>query len=175
MKLLRRQFLHLAAGAATLPAGSRIAISKNTMGRLAVFLAALLCGGMQEIYTAAAQEWPTRPVTMIVTYPAGGTGDTLGRILAAGLSNVLGQQVIVENIGGAGGETGIARVVKAAPDGYHFALGDVGPSALSQTLHKKMPYDSNADLTPVALIATIPNVLISRRDLPVTNLQEFAA
>jgi tripartite-type tricarboxylate transporter receptor subunit TctC len=125
--------------------------------------------------SAKAQEWPTRPVTMVVTYAPGGTGDTMGRILAARLSELLSQQVIIENIGGAGGMTGVNRVAKAAPDGYQFALGDVGPIAQSQTLHKSPPYNSATDLSAVALIATLPSVLVTRKDLPAINVQEFIA
>jgi tripartite-type tricarboxylate transporter receptor subunit TctC len=125
--------------------------------------------------SAKAQEWPTRPVTMVVTYAPGGTGDTMGRILAARLSELLSQQVIIENIGGAGGMTGVNRVVKAAPDGYQFALGDVGPIAQSQSLHKNPAYNSATDLSAVVLIATLPSVLVTRKGLPVSNLQEFIA
>jgi hypothetical protein len=87
--------------------------------------------------TAYAQVWPTRPVTMVIPFAAGGPMDTVGRILAPRLRELLRQQVIIENIGGAGGMTGSARVAKAAPDGYQFVLGNVGTHAVSQTLYKK--------------------------------------
>src|SRR6186713_1339982 len=91
--------------------------------------------------TASAQDWPTRPITMIVPYAAGGPVDTVGRIMAQGLSDALGQQVVIENIGGAGGMTGANRVAKAAPDGYQFVLGSVGTHAQNQWLYKRPAYD----------------------------------
>ena len=89
---------------------------------------------------AAAQNWPTRPVTMVVTYAPGGSTDIVGRIFATRLSEILGQQVIVENIGGAGGMAGASRVAKAPPDGYQFVLGNVGTHAQNQTLYKNPLY-----------------------------------
>jgi tripartite-type tricarboxylate transporter receptor subunit TctC len=89
-----------------------------------------------------AQSWPTRPVTMVVPFAAGSASDTVGRILAARLSEIFGQQVIVENVGGAGGMTGAARVAKAAPGGYQFVLGGVDTFAQNQTLYKKPLYNS---------------------------------
>jgi tripartite-type tricarboxylate transporter receptor subunit TctC len=83
---------------------------------------------------AAAQEWPTRPVTLVVPFAVGGTGDTIARILSSRMGEILGQSVIVENIGGAGGTTGSSRVAKAAPDGYQFVLGDNGTFAINQTV-----------------------------------------
>src|SRR5438477_10442350 len=85
---------------------------------------------------AAAQDWPRRPVTMVVAFPAGGSDDILGRIVAARLSEILGQKVDVENVGGAGGMTGTSRVAKAAPDGYQIALGTSATHAVSQVVRK---------------------------------------
>jgi tripartite-type tricarboxylate transporter receptor subunit TctC len=112
---------------------------------------------------------------MVVPYAAGGTADPIGRVLAAGLSQALGQQVIVENVGGAGGMAGTNRVARAAPDGYQFVFGTAGAFAHSQTLHKHPPYSTLNDFAPVALVAEQPIVLAVRRDLPVSNLQEFIA
>src|SRR6187399_3762337 len=95
--------------------------------------------------TASAQSWPTRPVTLVVPFAAGSSSDTAGRVLAVGLSEALGQQVIIENVGGGGGMTGTARVAKAAPDGYQFGLGNVGTHAVSQSLSKNPPYNVAAD------------------------------
>jgi tripartite-type tricarboxylate transporter receptor subunit TctC len=122
---------------------------------------------------AAAQSWPTRPITMVVPLAAGGSGDVLGRILASRLSELLGQQVIVENVGGAGGMMGASRVAKAAPDGYQFVQGGIGTHAASQTLYEKPLYNAATDFAPVALNAEQPIVLIARRDYPANNLQEF--
>src|SRR5437016_4459202 len=124
---------------------------------------------------AAAQDWPSRPVTMVVPFAAGGPMDTVGRILAVRLGEVLGQQVVVENVGGAGGMTGAARVAKATPDGYQFVLGNIGTHAHSQTLYKNPLYNAAADFSPVVLIAELPQVLIARKDLPARNLQDFIA
>ena len=124
---------------------------------------------------AAAQDWPTRTVTMVVPFAAGGPIDTLARLLQQHLAEVLRQQVVVENVSGAGGMTGSARVAQAAPDGYQFVLGSVGTHAHNQSLYKKPLYNSQADFAPVALIAEVPLVLITRKDLSPNNLQEFIA
>lgn len=124
---------------------------------------------------AYAEDWPARPLTMVVPFAAGSASDTVGRILAAGLATPLGQQVIVENVGGAGGMTGTARVANAAPDGYQFSLGSVDTMAINQTLYKKPLYHSDTDFAPVGLVIEQPIILIVRADLPVTTLQEFVA
>jgi len=122
---------------------------------------------------AAAQVWPARPVTMVVPLAAGSGIDVLGRIFAPRLSELLGQQVIVENVSGAGGMTGASRVAKAAPDGYQFVLGGTGTHAHSQTLFRNPLYNAATDFAPVVLIAEQPIVLIARKDMPVSNLREF--
>jgi tripartite-type tricarboxylate transporter receptor subunit TctC len=124
---------------------------------------------------AAAQDWPARPLTLVVSFAAGGGADVMGRILAARLSELLGQQVIVENVAGAGGMTGTARVARAAPDGYQLALGSVGTHAYNQTLYKKPLYNAATDFAPVALIAETPQVLVARKDLPADDLKGFIA
>jgi tripartite-type tricarboxylate transporter receptor subunit TctC len=124
---------------------------------------------------AAAQDWPTRPVTMVVPFPAGGPSDVFARILAPRLSELLGQQVIVENVGGAGGMLGVQRVARAAPDGYQFVLGDIGTFAQNQTLYKKPLYNAVTDFAPVMLIAENPMVLVARRDLPADDVPQFIA
>ena len=124
---------------------------------------------------ALAEAYPARPMTMIIPFAAGGPTDVLGRVMAQRMGEVLGQQVIVENVGGAGGMTGSKRVADAAPDGYTFVLGTVGTHAQSQTMYKKPIYHAATDFAPVALIAEVPIVLITRKDLPVNNLQEFIA
>ncbi|MGH8735339.1 MAG: Bug family tripartite tricarboxylate transporter substrate binding protein, partial [Burkholderiales bacterium] len=112
---------------------------------------------------------------MIIPFAAGGPTDVLGRVLAQRMSEILGQQIIVENVGGAGGMTGSKRVADAAPDGYTFVLGTVGTHAQSQTMYKKPLYHAATDFTPVALIAEVPIVLITRKDLPVNDLKAFIA
>jgi tripartite-type tricarboxylate transporter receptor subunit TctC len=122
-----------------------------------------------------AQPWPTRPVTMVVPFSAGGPADALGRILAPRLSEELGQSVIIENIGAGGGLVGTARVAKAAPDGSTFVYGNVATHAQSQALYRKQLYNAVGDFTPVILTSQASTILSVRKDLPVGNLREFIA
>jgi tripartite-type tricarboxylate transporter receptor subunit TctC len=122
---------------------------------------------------ADAQKFPDRSMTMVVPFAAGGPTDILGRVAAGRMSEVLGQQVVVENVTGAGGMTGSARVARSDPDGYQFVLGTVGSAAQGQTLYKHPLYNTVTDFTPVILIAEVPLVLITRKDLPVNNFKEF--
>jgi len=124
---------------------------------------------------AVAQEWPSRPVTLVVPFAAGGPIDTIGRILATRLAELLGQQVIVENVGGAGGMTGTARVAKATPDGYQVVLGNVGTHAGNQTLYRHPLYNAATDFAPVILVVELPLVLVARKDLPADDLPGFLA
>jgi tripartite-type tricarboxylate transporter receptor subunit TctC len=124
---------------------------------------------------AMAQNWPTRPVTMVVPYAAGGATDIVARLLSVRLTEVLGQQVIIENIGGAGGMTGASRVAKATPDGYQFLLGNVGTQAHSQTLYKRPLYNAATDFAPVALLVDLPMVMVARMNFPADNLKDFIA
>ena len=124
---------------------------------------------------AHAQKFPDRPMTMIIPFAAGGPTDVLGRVIAGRMSEVLGQNVVVENVGGAGGMTGSARVANAPPDGYMFVLGTVGTHAQGQTLYKQPLYNAATDFTPVILIAEVPLVLETRKDLPVQDFKEFVA
>ena len=122
---------------------------------------------------ADAQDYPNRPITMVIPFAAGGPTDVLGRVVAARMSEILGQQVVVENIGGAGGMTGANRVKTAAPDGYQILLGTVGTQAQVQNLSKKPLYDAAKDFQPVALLGEVPLVLIVKKDLPVKDIKEF--
>lgn len=124
---------------------------------------------------AAAQDFPTRPMTMIIPFAPGGPTDLLGRVIAQRMGEILGQNVIVENVAGAGGTNGSRRTAEAKPDGYTFQIGTVGTHAQSQTLYAHPAYNAATDFTPVALIAELPIVLIARKDLPVNNLKEFVA
>jgi len=125
---------------------------------------------------AFAQDWPTRPVTMIVPYAAGGPVDTVGRIMAAGLSEALGQQVIVENVGGAGGMTGANRVAKGTPDGYTFLLGGHATLTLVPAINgRKTLYDPVGDFTHVIAFADSARILLARKDFPANTLAEFVA
>jgi tripartite-type tricarboxylate transporter receptor subunit TctC len=124
---------------------------------------------------ATAQNYPARPINMIIPFAAGGPTDVLGRVMAQRMSEVLGQQVVVENVGGAGGMTGSKRVADAAADGYSFVLATVGTHAQGQTLYKRPLYSSVNDFTPVALVAEVPIILTVRKDLPVSDFKQFVA
>jgi tripartite-type tricarboxylate transporter receptor subunit TctC len=124
---------------------------------------------------AAAQDWPSRPVTMVVPFAPGGVYDTLGRVFAAALSPRLGQQVVVENVPGAGGMTGATRVARAEPDGYQLLFGGESPNTQAQLMHKAPPYDGARDFTPVALVAEQPLILTVRNGIPGGTLRDFVA
>jgi tripartite-type tricarboxylate transporter receptor subunit TctC len=135
----------------------------------AAALAALVCSPV------VAQDWPARPVTMVVPFAAGGPIDTLARVLQPTLAETLGQQIIVEHAPGGGGTVGALRVSQAAADSHTFVLGSIGTHAISQSLHKKPSYNAAADFQPVSLVADAPLMLLVRKDLPAKNLQEFIA
>jgi tripartite-type tricarboxylate transporter receptor subunit TctC len=141
------------------------------MTRAITILAALFAATV----SASAQGWPTRPVTMVIPLAAGGGSDGLVRIFTPRLSELLGQSVVIENVGGAGGMIGAARVAKAPPDGYQILLGTSGTQAVNQSIYAKPLYDAATDFTPVALIFEVPQVLITKKDLPPNNLPEFIA
>jgi tripartite-type tricarboxylate transporter receptor subunit TctC len=124
---------------------------------------------------ASAQDWPTRPLTMVVPFAPGGVYDTLGRVYAAALSPRLRQQVVVENVPGAGGMTGATRVARAEPDGYQFLFGGESPNTQVQLMHKAPPYDGARDFSPVALVAEQPLILTVRSGIPAATLHDFVA
>ncbi|HEX2216399.1 MAG TPA: tripartite tricarboxylate transporter substrate-binding protein [Xanthobacteraceae bacterium] len=122
---------------------------------------------------ANAQSYPTRSVTLIVPFAAGGPADITGRIVAEQFSRLLGQQFVVENVGGAGGTTGTTRAARSNADGYTLALGHMGTHAASVALHPNLAYDPLTDFEPIGLVAEQPMLLVTRRDLPPNNLREF--
>jgi tripartite-type tricarboxylate transporter receptor subunit TctC len=122
---------------------------------------------------AAAQDWPNRPVTLVVPWAAGGPVDTVARIVAARLSELLGQQMVIENVGGAGGMTGTARVAKAAPDGYTILLSGSAVLAQNPLFHKRTLYDPISDFAHAALFSDSARVLIARKDFPADSFKEF--
>jgi tripartite-type tricarboxylate transporter receptor subunit TctC len=124
---------------------------------------------------AQAQDWPTRPITLIVPFSAGGGVDASARLQALVMGEILGQTIVVENVGAAAGTVGTSRVAKATPDGYTMLIGNSGTQVYSQWLYKKRPYDSVADFEPVGIVTESPRVLVARKGLPVNNLQEFIA
>ena len=143
----RRQFLHLAAGAAALPAASRI---------------------------ARAQTYPSRPITIVVGFAAGGATDTIGRMMAERMKSSLGQPVIVENVTGAGGTIAVGRVARAAPDGYTLSLGNNGSHVMAGATYA-LQYDLLNDFEPVALLSTGPFVLVAKKTMPANDLKGLIA
>jgi tripartite-type tricarboxylate transporter receptor subunit TctC len=145
MKLPRRQFLHLAAGAAALPAASRF---------------------------AAAQTYPARPIKLIVAFPAGGPADTMGRLVGQAVSSKIGQSVVIENIGGAGGTIALRMATNASPDGYTLMVHSGGPLCTAALMYK-LDYDPTRLLMPAGTFATDSAVLVTGRSVPAKTLAEF--
>ena len=141
----RRNFLHLAACAAALPVVSRV---------------------------AWAQAYPSRPITMIVPFPAGGPTDTIGRIVAEGMRVSLRQPIIIENVTGAGGTIGVGRVARAVPDGYTLSVGFLGTHVLNGAIYT-LQYDVLKDFEPVALLASNPQLIVAKNATPAKNLNEL--
>jgi tripartite-type tricarboxylate transporter receptor subunit TctC len=147
MIFLRRQFLHLAGCAAALPVLSR---------------------------TAGAQAYPSRPITMVVPFPAGGGTDVIGRLLADRIRVPLGQPIIIENVGGASGSIGVGRAARAAPDGYTIALGSWSTFVANGALYA-LSYDLLNDFNPVSLITTTPYLIVTRKTMPANDLKGLIA
>jgi tripartite-type tricarboxylate transporter receptor subunit TctC len=137
--------------------------------------AAALAGGLLCNGTTLAEDWPTRPVTMIVPYAPGGNIDQAARLFARELSEKLGQQFIIESKGGAGGSIGATMVAKAKPDGYTLLVTANGPSVLNKMLYASLPYDPDTDFTPIALISDVPQVFIVNAKSPVSDLKGLVA
>jgi tripartite-type tricarboxylate transporter receptor subunit TctC len=138
-------------------------------GMQTVLAATLIACGV-----ARAEDWPARPITLVVPYAAGGPTDVVGRLFAQQMSETLGSHVVVENIPGAGGMTGAGRVTRAAPDGYQVLFAGSGNLVYNQILYKNPLFNSITDLTPVGLLTEQSLVLVARKDLPADDLQNFA-
>ena len=121
----------------------------------------------------AADDWPIKPVRYINLFPAGGPTDTLSRIVCQQLTELSGQQFIVENKGGSGGNVGADAIAKSAPDGYTIGLFSIGSHAIAPTLYTKLPFDAGKDFTPISLLWLVPNMLIVRLDLPAKTVPEL--
>jgi len=144
---------------------------RRALGLLALALAAFVAPGPARAQPA---DWPARPVRFILPFPPGGGTDILGRLIAERLSASLGQPVVAENRGGAGGNLGAEAAAKSAPDGYTIVL--VAPSlAISPSLYSRLNYDPVKDFAPVSLVATVPNVMITNPSVPANTLKEFIA
>ncbi|MFN8721979.1 MAG: tripartite tricarboxylate transporter substrate-binding protein [Rhodospirillales bacterium] len=137
-------------------------------------LALGLAGAITISLGAAAQTYPNRPITMVVPFAAGGPTDTVARLIGQSMTQTLGQQVVIENVGGAGGTLGAARVAKATADGYTVLLHHIG-HATSATLYRKLPYDTIGDFEPIGLVTDVPMTIIAKQDLPPNNFQELVA
>lgn len=142
---------------------------RNLTARL-LLLALMIFGACS---TAGAQVYPTRPITIVVPFTAGGPTDVLARILGEQVSRMLGAQIVVENALGGGGSVGTTRVARATPDGYTLVMGNLGTHAAAVGLYKNLPYDPRTDFEPIMLMGTTPMVLVTRRDFPARDLQEF--
>ncbi|HEX9469263.1 MAG TPA: tripartite tricarboxylate transporter substrate binding protein [Bradyrhizobium sp.] len=142
---------------------------RKCLTALAAVAAIMVASGVK------AEDWPTRPLTMVNPFAAGGPNDVVARLFAQRMGEILGQSIVIENVGGAGGMSGADRVAKAPPDGYTFLQGTVGTQAQNQTLFKKPAYNSMTDFAPVALMVEAPLVLVARKDLPVNDMKEFVA
>ena len=137
------------------------------------YAASLLIAGLLFIDPAAAQDYPNRPITLVVPFPAGGGNDALARVVAEKMSKTLGQQVVVENRGGAGGTIGTRAVARAAPDGYTILLSYTGTLAINPSLYPNAGYDPRRDFAPIGLIAYLPSVLVVHPNLPVRTTGEL--
>jgi tripartite-type tricarboxylate transporter receptor subunit TctC len=145
------------------------------MGRRKFVGALAVVAAVWPVTAEAQQDYPSRSVTLVVPFAAGGAFDVVARIIGVRMGELLGQSVVIENVGGAGGILGVKRVIAAEPDGYTVLFGTVGTHAYNQTIYKKRRYDALADFTPVTLFSEQPMVLEGRKDLPANNLAEFTA
>ncbi|MGA9568407.1 MAG: tripartite tricarboxylate transporter substrate-binding protein [Candidatus Korobacteraceae bacterium] len=145
MPIVRRQFLRLAVGVTALPALPRV---------------------------ATAQAFPSRPITFVVPFPAGGPNDAVGRIMAERMRVFLGQPVVVENVAGAAGSIGVGRVARAPPDGYTIAVGQWGTHVINGAIYK-LSYDVLNDFEPIGLVADSPFLIVAKKTLPPKNLMEL--
>ena len=143
------------------------------VSRPTVKLAALLIAAL--VAPAAAQDYPSRPITLIVPYAAGGGNDLMARTAAEKMSRTLGQQIVIENRGGAGGSIATGQIAKAAPDGYTLGLGGTGTLAINPTLYANVGYDPRKDFAPVGLIATSALVICVNPTLPARSISDLIA
>ena len=144
---------------------------RRTFLRLAIAAAALAAAPQ----IAWAQAYPTRPITLIVPFPPGGSTDVGARIVADHMSRTLGQQVIIQNVSGAGGTTGSTRAMRAEPDGYTLLMGQMGTHAASVALYPNLAYKPDEDFAPIGQVASFPFVVATKKDFPANNLKEFIA
>ncbi|PSC06774.1 hypothetical protein SLNSH_02980 [Alsobacter soli] len=141
------------------------------MKSLLIAAAALLATAVPGL----AQDYPTKPITLIVPFAAGGPTDVVARIVGEHMSRTLGQQIVVENVAGAGGTTGTTRTAQAAPDGYTIMMGHMGTHGAAPALYPNLKYDPTKDFEPIGMAAGTPILIVARKDLPPKDLKEFVA
>jgi tripartite-type tricarboxylate transporter receptor subunit TctC len=141
-----------------------------------VFLSsvAAACCGLKPVRSATSGPYPSRPVTMVLPFSAGGPTDALARIITARMQDLLGQSIIIENVTGAAGTIGVGRVARAAPDGYTISVGPMNSHVLTGAIYH-LPFDLRTDFEPVALLASNPSVVVSKKDVPAKDLKELIA
>ena len=139
--------------------------------RLVLLVSVALCAS----HSAFAQAYPARPITVVVPYPAGGPSDVVARIVTERMGHTLGQQLVIENVGGAGGTIGSARVATAAPDGYTLLAGSMGSHVAAPVLTPNLKYEPLRDFAAIGFTAHAPAVILARKDFPAKNITEFIA
>src|SRR3982075_3340619 len=145
----------------------------RTMIRLTGLLAFAVFGLSGMPLVAYAQSYPARSITVVVPFPAGGPSDVVARIVTEHMARTLGQQMVIENVGGAGGTLGSARVATAQPDGYTLLAGSMGSHVAAPVLTPNLKYDSERDFAPIGFTAQSSAVIVARKDFPANNLREF--
>lgn len=151
--------------------GRKVKVGKGIFSLLAVSGIFVSIASTQS--DSGSAQYPLRPVTIVVPFAAGGAFDVLARSIGNGMSILMKQPVVIENVSGAGGTIGAAKIAKATPDGYSVLMGSLGPNAAASALNKDLQYDPRKDFEPIILVATTPMVLEVKKDLPVQNLDEF--
>jgi tripartite-type tricarboxylate transporter receptor subunit TctC len=142
---------------------------------LKVTASVVAAGLIAAVLTAQSDDYPSRAVTVVVPFPAGGPSDVVARIVTEHMGKTLGQKLVIENVGGAGGTIGSGRVASAQPDGYTLLAGSMGSHVSAPVLTPNIKYDSERDFAPVGFTANAPAVIVARKDFPAKNLREFVA
>src|SRR5215475_9472830 len=148
---------------------------RYAMKSLLAAVAVIIASGLTLPGAHAQQNYPSRAITVVVPFPAGGPSDVVARIVTEHMSKILGQQMVIENVGGAGGTLGSARVASAAPDGYTLLAGSMGSHVSAPVLTPGVKYDSLKDFEPVGFTANAPAVIVAKKDFPAKDLKEFVA
>src|SRR5437870_5369342 len=136
-------------------------------------LVAAVVVGLSAFQAASAQPYPSHPITVVVPFPAGGPSDVVARIVTEHMGRLLGQTMVIENVGGAGGTIGSARVAAAAPDGYTLLAGSMGSHVSAPVLTPNVKYDSERDFEPIGFTAHAPAVVVAKKDFPANDLRDF--